>query len=139
MQKLQNAEVAVLGLSSNCNSRTGWKWLNMLHQINIPPPMDLPSEILILTLKISPSNNHCKPSLQILNENNAVKEREYTVGDRNYVGQVLRSEICSKGFLTDLLKERKLPPLKNNIWKWCCETSTATPCNTTLYSAEITL
>ena len=56
----------------------------------------------------------------MLTKNNAVKERYYVVGDRKCVGQVPRSEICSKGFLTDLLKERKLPPLKDKLQKWCC-------------------
>ena len=49
--------------SSSCNSitGTGWRWMKMLHQINKPPPMDLLSERLILSLKISPSNNHADP------------------------------------------------------------------------------
>ena len=42
--------------------------------------MDLPSESLILTLKISPSDKHCKPSLQMHTENNVVTEGNCTVG-----------------------------------------------------------
>ena len=76
--------------------------------------MDPSGERMIQSLKISPSNNHCKPSLQMLTENNVVKEREYAVGDRNYVGQVPRYEIFSKGFFTDLPKERESLPLKKN-------------------------
>ena len=74
-----------------------------------------------------------KPLLQMHTENNAVKERDCAVGERKYVGQVLRSVICSKCFLNVLQKEGKLPPLKNKLWKWCCQPSTTTPCNTTLY------
>ena len=74
----------------------------MLHQIKRPPPIDLPSEMLILTLKISPSDNHCNPPLQIPSENNAVTEGYCVVGARKIVGQVPRSAICSKGFQTDL-------------------------------------
>ena len=91
----------------------------MIHKMNIPPLMDLPSGRLILTLKISPSDNHCNPPLQILTENNAVIEGYCIVGARKCVGQVPRSAICSKGFPNDHPKEIKLPPLKDKLRKWC--------------------
>ena len=99
-------------LGSNSNSRTGNKWgrLKMLHPMKINPPMDLPSERLILTLKISPSNNHFNPSLQIPPKNNTVTKGYCAVGARKSVGQVPRSVICSKGFQTDLSKKREPPP-----------------------------
>ena len=75
--------------------------------------MDLTSERMILTLKISPSDNHCKPSLQMHTENNIVTEGNYVVGGIESVGQVPRSKICSESSLTDLPKERRLHPLKN--------------------------
>ena len=111
---MQNCKMPELQ-GSRCNSRNGngWKWLKMLHQIKISPPIDLRSERLILTLKISPSNNHCNPSLQIPLENNIVTEGYCIVGARKSVGKVLRSAICSKGFPTDLSNEREPPPLKN--------------------------
>ena len=110
MEKLQKCQ----SCSSSCNSRTGTRWriLKMLNLMTIPPPMDLPSEILILTLKISPSNQHCKPSLQMYSENNAVTEGYCAIGGIECVGQVPRSAICSESFLTSLPKEGRLPPLK---------------------------
>ena len=75
--------------------------------------MDLPSERLILTLKISPSDNHYKPSLQVYSENNTVTKGNCVVGGIESVGQVPRFEFYSESFLTDLPKERRLPPLKN--------------------------
>ena len=57
----------------------------MLHQINTPRPMDLPSERLILTLKISPYDNHYNPSLQMLTENNAVTKGYCYVDDGKWL------------------------------------------------------
>ena len=75
--------------------------------------MDLPSERLILSLNISPSSQHYKPSLQVYSENNAVTKGYCDVGGIECIGKVPKSEICSKYFLTDLPKEIRLPPLKN--------------------------
>ena len=103
----------------------------MKHEMNKPPPMDLPSERLILTLKISPSNQSPQPLTTNGHKNNAVTQGYCTVGERKYVGQVTRCEIYSKFFLIDFPKEWKAPPLKNKLWKWCYQPSTATPYNTT--------
>ena len=111
----------------------------MMHKLNKPPPMDLPSERLIITLNISPSNNHFKPSLQILTENNAITEGYCVVGARKWVGQVPRSEICSKGFLNDLQNERNMPPLKNKLGKWCCGPPLQHPATQRYTAVEITL
>lgn len=46
-------------------------------------------------------------------ENNADTKGNCTVGGIECAGQVPRSEMSSESFLTDLLKERRLPPLKN--------------------------
>ena len=125
-------------LGSSCNSEiwTGWRWLKMMPKLNIPPPMDLPSESLILSLNISPSKHICKASQQMATRNNAVTETNCAVGEREWVGPMLRSKIISKIFLTSVPKERKLPPLKNKPWKWCCQPSTTTPCNTTQLSTK---
>ena len=50
-----------IGLNSNYKSTTGWRWMNMMHKMYKPPPMDLSSERLILTLKISPSKQTLQP------------------------------------------------------------------------------
>ena len=101
--------------------------------------MDLLSERLILTLKISPSDNHCNPSLQIPPENNAVTEGYCTVGAGKSVGQVPRSAIFSKGFQTNISKEREPPPLKNKCWNWCGEPSLQHLATQHYSAAEITL
>ena len=75
--------------------------------------MDLPSKRRTLSLKISPSNQHWKPSLQFCYGNNAVTEGYYAVGEKECVVQVPRSKIRSESFLTDLPKEIRLPPQKN--------------------------
>ena len=72
-------------------------------------------------------------------ENNTVKERDCAVGERKYVGQVLGSEICSKGFLTNLPKEGKIPPLKNKLRNWCWEPPLQHPATQRYTSTEITL
>ena len=113
-QNGKSAEMSELQ-GSSCNSRTGneWRRFKMLHLMTIPPPMDLPSERLILSLNISPSNQHYKPSLHVHTENNADTQGDCIVGGIECVGQVPRSKMSPKSFLTDLPKERMLPPLKN--------------------------
>ena len=54
----------------------------MLHLMSMSPPMDLSSGRLILTLKILPSNQHCKTPQQVLNENNTVTEAKCVVGEK---------------------------------------------------------
>ena len=100
---------------SSCNSEngTGWRRLKMLDLMSIYPQMDLPSERLILSLKISPSNQHCKAPQQMLTRNNAVTEENCAVGARECVGPMPRSAISSKGFQNNLSKVRETPPLKN--------------------------
>ena len=100
-------------LGSSFNSKNGWRWLNMMKNLSRPPPMDLPSERMILSLKTSPYNQHCKPSLQVYSENNAVTEEHCAIGGIECIGQVPKSAICSESFLIDIPKERRLPPLKN--------------------------
>ena len=50
-----------------------------------------------------------------------------------------RCKISPKISCTDVAKKGELPPLKDKLKSWCCESSTATPCNTTLFSTEIKL
>ena len=74
--------------------------------------MDLPSENLILSLKILPSNQHCKPPLQMYFENKTVTKGYCAVGGIKCVGKMRRSTICYESSLTDLPKEASLSPLK---------------------------
>ena len=74
--------------------------------------MDLPSENLILSLKILPSNQHCKPPLQMYFENKTITKGYYAVGGIKCVGQMRRSAIFYESSLTDRPKEISLSPLK---------------------------
>ena len=53
----------------------------MLQKMNIPPPMDLPSERMILTLNISPSDQTLQPLTANGHRNNTVIEGYYAVGE----------------------------------------------------------
>ena len=84
----------------------------MVPKLNMPPPMDLSSERLIPSPKISPSNNLQESHCKCFTRNDAVTRWNYTVGAREWVGPIPRSTISSKGLQTDLSKERETPPLK---------------------------
>ena len=85
----------------------------MMNNLSRTFPMDLPSERLILSLKISPSNQHYKPSLQVYSGNNVVTEVYFIVGGIECIGKVPKSAIYFESFPTNLPKEIRLPPLKN--------------------------
>ena len=78
--------------------------------------------------------SHCNTA-----RNDVVLARHYTLGDGKYIGHMPRSENQFKVFLIDLPKEGKLPPLKNKLWKWCCESPLQHLATQHYTSAEITL
>ena len=137
MEKLQKCWSC--SSSYNPRTRTGWRWLKMLHKLNRPPIMDLPSEIIILSLKILPSNQHGKPSLHMHTENNAVTEGKCAVDGIESVFQVPKSEIFSESFCIDLPKEIGLPPLKNKPRNGVVEPPLQHPATQRYTSAEIML
>ena len=129
----------LLGSSGNSRTRNGWRRLKMLHQIKRPPLIDLPSEMLILTLKISPSKHICKAPQHVLTRNNVVTKANYIIWAREWVGLMPRYIINSKFFQTDLSKERETPHLENSWWKWCCEHSLQHPTTQHYSAAKIML
>ena len=105
----------------------------MLHMMNRSHPIYISGERLIQFLKISPSKIvEQVPTTNVL-RNNAVKELECAVGDRECLAQCQICEIKSKTSLTNLPKEQELPPLKYEPRNGVVEPSTTTPSSTTLY------
>ena len=86
----------------------------MMPKLDMPPPMDLSSERLIPSPKISPSNNLQEPQYKCFSKNNAITGWNCFVGARELVGPMPIFAINSKGLQTNLSKERETPPLKNS-------------------------